>query len=858
MNVPPSTLRVVLLVSVLSLRRFANRISHLRSRGKKNGKRTATARKATGGKLLIAFMALSFVFQASTMSASLVRNVAAAAEQAENRGFELVSQSTFDRARFAEEARADPEADAEEAREALHAAVRNEGFQIRDEVARKAYRQRLLQRFESQGSAAFRVSVVPAMAAFPDTDLWYRGSDPQGMLRPLGLVGIILGLAIALQHLGADRDLAKVDGALEWLFTFPVPARSLFLSRALEAALIGPLVMALIWPFYAVLYWCAGYRWLGVPLGAGAALYTGALAGGLRVAVETVLRRTLSLSTVARVQSVLLVLSYVGLVGAFAVAFSPRVQWLAKISETLPPALLYTPFALPVWLTVGGKTAVLAGLLAVFVLVALLALAIGVAEYTVRGGITPGSGELSASRAPSERSHVLAPAALRGVVLKELRAVLRDRQLRAQALITPLVLIGLQLWLNPALFYGILENPRNVATAAFALSMLVLATGACGALATEGPALWMLYGVPQRIERSLVAKLTVWVALGLTFSLAMLVAVGVRSPLLLLRTLPHLALVVPGVVLYAVIAFGLGTLGTDPLEPEPRRRLRVGSVNLFMILASMFAYALYVPSLWAKLTQLVLSALLAFALWQKVKDQAPFLLDPTEAPPASIAVADGVMAALGFFVLQGVIVLAAARFDLPVGQTVLIAFVTAGCLVTLTTLLVFELSSIPSLYRALGLRAPSGYRFYDRVRAVALGLGVGLVAAGLAVLYLQIIDRVPFLRALKQQALDGGESQQHLALGAWLFPLAVVAAPLFEEFIFRAVLFRGFRRSLSALGAALASAAVFALVHPAIAAVPVFLFALLAALAYDRSRWLVTPILAHMTYNAIVLFASIR
>ena len=137
-----------------------------------------------------------------------------------------------------------------------------------------------------------------------------------------------------------------------------------------------------------------------------------------------------------------------------------------------------------------------------------------------------------------------------------------------------------------------------------------------------------------------------------------------------------------------------------------------------------------------------------------------------------------------------------------------------------------------------------------------MGLGVGLVAAGLAVLYLQIIDRVPFLRALKQQALDGGESQQHLALGAWLFPLAVVAAPLFEEFIFRAVLFRGFRRSLSALGAALASAAVFALVHPAIAAVPVFLFALLAALAYDRSRWLVTPILAHMTYNALVLLAS--
>ena len=43
----------------------------------------------------------------------------------------------------------------------------------------------------------------------------------------------------------------------------------------------------------------------------------------------------------------------------------------------------------------------------------------------------------------------------------------------------------------------------------------------------------------------------------------------------------------------------------------------------------------------------------------------------------------------------------------------------------------------------------------------------------------------------------------------WLTVLAVVAAPLFEEFIFRGILYRGFRRSFTAPLSALLSAGVF-------------------------------------------------
>lgn len=58
------------------------------------------------------------------------------------------------------------------------------------------------------------------------------------------------------------------------------------------------------------------------------------------------------------------------------------------------------------------------------------------------------------------------------------------------------------------------------------------------------------------------------------------------------------------------------------------------------------------------------------------------------------------------------------------------------------------------------------------------------------------------------------------------------------------------------LTAALASAVVFALVHPQVAAVPVFAMAFFSALAYERTGWLATPVVAHMTYNGLVVVGA--
>ncbi|MFL4979605.1 MAG: CPBP family intramembrane glutamic endopeptidase, partial [Xanthobacteraceae bacterium] len=63
----------------------------------------------------------------------------------------------------------------------------------------------------------------------------------------------------------------------------------------------------------------------------------------------------------------------------------------------------------------------------------------------------------------------------------------------------------------------------------------------------------------------------------------------------------------------------------------------------------------------------------------------------------------------------------------------------------------------------------------------------------------------------------------------------------------------GLRRSFGPRVATLASAAIFAIVHPPISVIPVFIMGVGAALVYQRAGMLLAPIVLHAVYNATVL-----
>ena len=436
-----------------------------------------------------------------------------------------------------------------------------------------------------------------------------------------------------------------------------------------------------------------------------------------------------------------------------------------------------------------------------------------------------------------------------GIIGKDLRLLLRDRNFLVQALVVPIVFVGIQLMTNGGLMETIRSNYQHAAAFAYGLGSSVLVVTAVGVLAVEGNALWMLYAFPVPLHRIILRKTMLWAGFALVYTLIALIVCAFMAKRLDAVDVIYAGMACAGVLIYAFIAAGLGMLGTDPLETEVKRRISAGTVYLYLILAAMFGYAIYAPSWWTQLAQLVLSSLLAYALWQKVRDHSPFLLDPEAKPPAQVSLVDGLIAVLAFFVLQGLIALVAIHvMDLDQGAALTLAFGASGVIVAGGTIYVFWRRKVPHLAEVLGLALPSES---GQSRGLVLGLLGGLVAGGAAWVYMLVLDSVPVLRDWRDDSVA-----LHSVDGIWLVVLALVAAPLCEEFIFRGIVFRGMRRSMSAGGAALASAGVFALCHPPVSVVPVLIMAVIAAWSFEKTKWLVTPIIIHAVYNSMVLLVS--
>jgi len=81
--------------------------------------------------------------------------------------------------------------------------------------------------------------------------------------------------------------------------------------------------------------------------------------------------------------------------------------------------------------------------------------------------------------------------------------------------------------------------------------------------------------------------------------------------------------------------------------------------------------------------------------------------------------------------------------------------------------------------------------------------------------------------------------------------LAVIMAPLIEEFLFRGYLLNRWTLKFGTVPAMLLSAGLFGVLHPDM--LGAFMFALLMSLLYLKTRSLVAPILVHISNNAIAV-----
>ncbi len=649
---------------------------------------------------------------------------------------------------------------------------------------------------------------------------------------------LLFGIAFLLP-LGS-KELAQPDWDLEWLVTLPLERRTLLLARIAERTLANPSGILALWPMCMAVAWHSGYRW-GTPfLAAACTLPLLACAATLRTVADTGLRLRMAPSQLRNLQAIASVASMPLMYLAMSLAM-PTATLTLGWAARFPAWTLWTPPGLALQALNArdamhglGYGALLAAQATFFLWLGLRLLNALLAD----GVVATGSREAGRSATPRSAFTGWAP----GTPLqrRELRLLSRDRNFLVQSLLIPLIIFGSQLVLNGQVknMHQFISDPALLSSVAFGLGAYVLMLSAFQTINTEGHALWLLYTYPQSIGSMLAQKAQLWSALALIYPLsvfAMGLWFGVPADG---RLLSQLVLVTAGIPVFATIAVALGVWACDPLAQDLHARVRPTFAYAYLILSSFYTYALNTHEWHVRLAIIVLLASLALSLWQRARDSLPYLLDPAASPPPRVSASDGIMAVVLFFLLQllvaGALYMAGKPVTLP---TVTLAFAIAGALVyALARLLYWRsgTSGVPRLWQgpfSAAWRSAIGWGFLMALPALAGGF-----------LWLVILRQVGAMpNAAPPVAL------------AWLAPLAVLAAPIFEEFIFRGQVYGGLRRSLPPWQAMAASAALFAVIHPPLAMAPVFVLGLCTAIAAERSKSLLAPMLAHALYNAGML-----
>jgi ABC-2 type transport system permease protein len=672
----------------------------------------------------------------------------------------------------------------------------------------------------------------------------------RGVLQGVTFAATLLLIMASLVAL-AGRDLARPDWDLEWLVTLPLPLSTLLLSKVLERSVTSVAGFLTLGPFLSVFAWWCGYRWTAPLFGFGLTLVLLPLVATVQLLVDTGLRLLLSPPKLRNLQATISLVSIFPMFLAMSMAMAAT-SFVFGWAAALPDSAKWLPSGLAARAIASAEVGSAAFWSTIMVAEILVALGIGLAllRWLLRNGVIVAGAREAVARAPSRRRQSALAAArdartwLSAVQRRELRLLARDRTFMVQTLVTPAVVIGMQFFLLAGLgtslsLFNPMDHPSNLAAMAFGLAAYTLMFSAFQTLNTEGHALWMLYCVPHSLESVLWQKAKLWAAVTAIYP-AILFATGtVLGGGVSLRFTASAATALLGIPIFAVVATALGVFGCNPLEQDIQRRLRATYIYLYTILAALYAYAIYAGTLWKRAAVVILTALVAIALWQKARDQFDYLLDPSAAPPSRVSVSDGLIAALAFFVLQVFVVLTLSLSGVDPAQALWIAFCVAGAITYAVVRLIYWRAGTTGVPCMLGDGVPG---------AVWWGLIGGIAVALAGFIYIELVWSMDWFPVPRRSDLLGDRS-----IPLWLGALAIVAAPVFEEFIFRGLIFGGLRRSLGVGTATLASAAIFAIVHPPISAVPVFVMSICAALAYERTRMLAAPVLLHAIYNAAVL-----
>jgi ABC-2 type transport system permease protein len=641
---------------------------------------------------------------------------------------------------------------------------------------------------------------------------------------------------LSLMNLGS-RELARSDSDIEWLSALPAPWPVLLLGKVLERAFLN------LW-FLILLATLIGSKIQGgmglIPAALASTLLILPLmltAGLLQVLVEYFLKLNLAPNKLRNTQATIALVAIAPIILTLTPSLGADALW-GKIANYMPAITLETAPALAsrfgIDTTLGAGS--IASFIVQFIIVAALAMW-GLAAILKRGAVSASTRESSRKRVIRKNNDdSLLIRLLSPVIRRELTLLARDRTYLTQTLGMPILMLAVQMYpmfnreFNP-------ESSALLPTMVFFSLSYMLAFSSFQAINSEGQALWIVYGVPKSFEGIIKEKLNFWMIVTTIVSLVGLTLLHVvfHVPLTSKQIFYDFAIVF-GVFLYGWIAISLGVFGSNPLSEDIQKRVKPSSMMYYLGLISLFIPVFHVQSYWTAAVLVVLIATLSYSFWQEARDYLPYLLDPVSAPPSQVSLAHGSITTVFFFLLQILIAVILSSFELPPALILLLSFAGAGLIAFLSIELFF--------WRKKTIGVP---KFFgpDLSKSLAIGAASGIGLSLFAFAYLKLNNHWKWIEVPES---IGGNS---LIYG--LIPVAILAAPFCEEFIFRGLVFKGLERNFPTKLAIIGSAMIFAVVHPPLSFVPVFALGLVTAFLYSKTKNLSASIAAHAVYNLIVV-----
>ncbi len=648
--------------------------------------------------------------------------------------------------------------------------------------------------------------------------------------------GLILLSALFLT-LGTS-DFRKTEWDLEWLVTLPLSKKLLMSLRILERTVSNPiLILAVIPPVILVLILRQWSPVSATLIGIAGSIPLLLLASSVQTVMDTGVRLHWR---PARIKNLQAITNLAGAALFYLISLSgTEVSGVVvSIKEFAGRFFALVPTGLLLQAIFSTAYPGLYWLLYLVLALILSFLAFQLLVHLLKNGVVSGSGQATLrGRAIKGSITERLPEFFSAFTVREIRMLIRDHQYLAQTVITPLLILCLQvyfLWKSKGQLF---TDSKTAAAVAFGMAGYSLMSSCYMVLVTEGSSLWIWYTFPQKIQNILFQKVARWGWIAAIYILIFFIWCALQSThAFSFRFVSPFLMALLGIPILVVIATSLGVLGFEGPSATPQRRMKPSSTYIYLFSLAAYIACLFIPTYWLSATALIFMVLVAFAFWQKAQARLPYLLDPASVPAPQASLSDGLIAAQGFFLLQNLFTLIQMNEPAPLSGLILLrAFLLSGLITFGVTHFYFrkretrnELSFLPenipkALSRLVGCTL--GLFCFNWVYCAVLPHEAGFSD--------------PFISQFLQSSPLSGVTAFAL----------FVAIPVFQEIIFRSLIYRGFRQKFSMKLALPASSLIFALVHPPAAMVPAFMLGLASSWLLERSGSLIPSILLHALFN---------